>query len=651
MRKLLFGLLLFQVIQLYSQQKEIKFGDISQDEISMTSYEKDKDAKAVVLYDKGNSHFYDNDGGFDIRFTRHKRVKIFDKSAEEHTEVTIPYYKDGFGKTEVVKDIMATTYNYENGSVEFVKLDMDNVYDEQLSEKYYQKKFVFPDVQNGAILELQYTLETPFHFNLPDWTFQNSIPTVYSAYEVGMIPFYEYVYIANGISEFDVQKAEAKMERRSWSIVEFQDMVYTYALNDVPAFEEQPYIASANDYIAKIDFQLAKVNRPDGSKKNFISTWEALNLELLKHKRFGLYIKGSKKFAKKILEEKLIINDLNESERAKKIIHYVKTNFAWNGRNSKYASQTPKEFQTKKTGNAADINLFMIALLNESDIAAHPMILSTREHGRLLSDYPFDHFTNYVLAHVNIGLGILADGTEELLPYNRIPTRCLNYIALVVNKDKVAFWVSLENNTVSLEKKAIFLSLNEESFDVKTKVSVQSTEYESYAYRSKFNNDTIKIKKYYTNKIGSINKIKTINYMKKLSNPYNMFMVGNWETEKLGNNIVMKPFLNLPMTANKLDQKTRTYPVDFVYLWNDEFESILDIPASFTITSLPEPYAVDNDLVEIYLNYTFENNILNSKGYYKFKKAWYAPNEYPQIKDYFDQIVKRFNQEVLIDIK
>lgn len=95
--------------QLFSQKVVKEFGVISLDEIKMNSYEKDKEAKAVVLYDKGKSIFYDTKGGYDIRFTRHKRIKIFDNSESQYAEVSIPYYVDGFGKTEVVKSIKAVS--------------------------------------------------------------------------------------------------------------------------------------------------------------------------------------------------------------------------------------------------------------------------------------------------------------------------------------------------------------------------------------------------------------------------------------------------------------------------------------------------------------------------------------------------------------
>ena len=162
----------------YSQKLEIEFGKISQQEIEMKSYEKDKEAKAVVLFDKGSSVFFESENGYDIRFTRHKRIKLFDKSESQCTKVSIPYYVDGYGKTETVKSIEAYTYNITDGRLSQKKIDPSAIYEERINEQWYNKKFVFPDAQDGAIIEYRYVLETPYHFNLTDRTFQDKITTL-----------------------------------------------------------------------------------------------------------------------------------------------------------------------------------------------------------------------------------------------------------------------------------------------------------------------------------------------------------------------------------------------------------------------------------------------------------------------------------------
>lgn len=662
MKVLLITLSLFIGTQALSQKKEIEFGKMSNQELELASYDKDKEAKAVILYDKGKSIFFDTQKGYDIRFTRHKRIKIFDKSESQHAEISIPYYVDGYGRTEIVKSIEAITYNYENGRQIQKKLDPSTIYEEQINERWFNKKFVFPDVQNGSVLEFKYVLETPFHFNLPDWTFQDKIPTIYSEYEASMIPFYEYVFRAQGVSKFDYQTSVIAKQKRSWGNVtesygqkvgngvEFQDYVHTYVLEDVPAFKDESYISSVNDYIIKMDFQLAKFHSPKGNTTDVISTWPALNKSLLKHEDFGKYLKKGSKQARKIFKEELDISGLDENRKAIKIIEYVKNSYEWNGDNSKYASQSIKDFMKKKTGNSADINLFLIALLNEANIEAEPLILSSRNHGKMHADYPFDHFTNYVIALVKTRTAFLADGTENLLPFNMLPSRCLNEMGLVVNEADEPQWIRLGNNRSTLQKQVIMLDIDSLTLDAKTMVSIQSTEYDSYLNRKRFGDDTLKIREYFSEKIGSIEMTRTKGY-ENPSSPYAMNFLANFETEKIDKSIIVRPFLHLPLSTNHLTQKERNYPVDFVHPWEEQFESVLNVPDNYTLASLPEPFKVDNELAEINLDYHFSNGALIAKGNYKFKKAVYAANEYPQVKGYFDEIVKRFNQPVLLELK
>ncbi len=394
---------------------------------------------------------------------------------------------------------------------------------------------------------------------------------------------------------------------------------------------------------------MARFHSPQGATSDIISTWAELNESLLKHDDFGKYIKNGSRFAKEIIEEDLELAGLDDKEKAKKIIEYVKNSFEWNGYYSKYASQSAKDFINTKNGNVADINLFLIALLSEANIEVQPLILSTRNHGKIPSDYPFDSFTNYVIALVNTNSPFMADGTEDLLPFDRLPPRCINEKGIIVTKEDEPQWISMKSNILSLERKVIMLTIDPLTLDAKTNVSIQSTQYDSFSNRESFRDDTLKIKEYYSDKIGAINRTTTIGY-KNTSLPYSINFEGSYETEKLGENIVLNPFLNLPLSVNNLTQKVRSYPVDFVYPWDEQFEATMVIPDGFTLTTLPESYKMDDDLAEINLDYTFSGVTLTAIGNYRFKKAIYVATEYSKIKYYLDQIVKHFNQSIVLEI-
>ena len=94
---------------------KVKFGKLSDEEIKMTKYDKDPDAPAVILFDKGES-----DAGYG--FTRHIRIKIFKKSAYEYANILIEYNKNDF-----VKGLKGACYNIEDGKVVAFQQHTDTV--------------------------------------------------------------------------------------------------------------------------------------------------------------------------------------------------------------------------------------------------------------------------------------------------------------------------------------------------------------------------------------------------------------------------------------------------------------------------------------------------------------------------------------------
>lgn len=651
MRYLLFFILaIFMAIHpAFAQEYSKKWGKISQKEADLKVYEKDPEAEAVVLFDIGESVFIDTENGYDIQFTRTKRIKILNRSGIEHAEITLPYYVDGYGKTERYRTIEAFSYNIEDGRLVKTPLDESTIYEEIISDRWKAKKFVVPNVKEGTIIEYRSVLQTPFHFNLPDWVFQDVIPTVYSKYTVKMIPFYEYVFLVQGISRFSYQNSEAeKGVGRRYRSFEFQNLVHTYVLENVPAFKDEAYMTSVKDYLIKMDFQLAKFNNPSGGSNEIMSTWEDLNKSLIKHVNFGKYIKKSAKIAEKLLEEELVLGDLDEANKVKEIVNYVKSTFSWNGYNSKYASKTPKELSSQKTGNAADINLFLIALLEAAGLHVQPVIISTRNHGKISADYPFSHFFNYVIPIIKIDdKSFLSDGTDPFIAYNRIPARCINEKGLVVDDEQI-YWVNLFTNIKSINHKNIEQKIDPESLTAQTRVTNQTTEFESSRYKSTYNNDTTKIKNHLLeNGFDALNKIKTINF-ENPSKPYIVAYEGEIKIENIDDKIIISPFLKFPLQENKLTQKSRSFPVDFIYPKSETFKSIITLPENYQVADLPKRFEMKNGLAEIKLIYSVHDNIVTVEGEYYLKRAVYRANEYARIKSYLNAIVKKFNQELVL---
>lgn len=643
-------LFVFTWWSIHGQNFSREFGKISKDEIELKKYSQDKDAEALVLFDMAKSYFVNMDGPFEVIFERTTRIKILSEAGIKWAEVEIPFYQEG-GIYEKVYDIKAFAYNNENGVIKKTEFDLSNAFNEKVNSHWNVKKMAIPNVKEGTIIEYQYKINSQYLFNLRDWEFQWRIPVLYSEYEVRMIPFYEYTFLLQGANKFDSQSSYVETgSSRQFGSITYQNMVHKYVMKDLPAFNNEEFITSINDYIIKLDFQLAKIHYPNGAKVEVITTWEKMNRELLKHGDFGKYIEKSEKLASDLLKQESL-EFQNENDKFDFVIDYVKGNYSWNKNYGKYASKSPKKLVEEKYGNCADLNLFTIGLLNAMGIEAKPVLLSTRDNGKIKFDYPFAHFFNYVVILANVdGVEVLTDATDILGLNNRIPSRCINDRGLIIQKEKIE-WVKLECLFPSEVKTDMQIEFNENAL-VNSRVSKSATEYDASYFRNHYsdNIETI-IKNVETIDFDIIDTTVTVYNQLNKERPYILTYQQTSKQEIVNDKIYLAPFLNEPISDNPLKQNDRTYPIDMTYPKRRTFNSTIEIPEDYQVEYMPADYKINNQLFELsYSTSTVDNRIIVSYDYY-FKNSVYASTDFSKVKFYFNEIVKKGNERIVLTKK
>jgi hypothetical protein len=233
---LLCSLLLLVPVLTYAQKKDVpelkvKFGKISEEEIAMKQYDKDPDAAAVILFDKG----YVSWGNYD-NYERHIRIKIFKKEAYNRGDFRIMYSKKA---NESIMGLKASCYNMENGKLVETKATNDNIIDEELIRTVDVKKITIPGVKEGSIIELKYTLSNP---SIDDWYFQDNIPTIWSEYEVLIPEYYVFSKIGQGFTPYAVNETNSKSETRTGTDFTYNVNCYRWVQKDVPAFKSEKFM-------------------------------------------------------------------------------------------------------------------------------------------------------------------------------------------------------------------------------------------------------------------------------------------------------------------------------------------------------------------------------------------------------------------------
>lgn len=648
MKKQFFLMCFIGLVQLAVAQNYVhEFGKYSNEEFQLQRYDKDPSAEAVVLYDIGSSEFIQTDNGLEIYFERRTKIKILSKAGLKWAQISIPYYESD-NKYEEISDLKGNTYNFENGVIRSTALNPKNAYIEKYNEHWNEKKFAMPDVKEGSVIEVAYKIKSPYIFNFRNWDFQSKIPVIYSEYTTKMVPFYEYQYILQGASKFDEFKSyvDTGLSKR-FANVTYQDMVYFYVMKDLPAFRDETFITSPNDYMVKLNFQLSAIHRPTGSTETIMSTWPKLSAEMIDDENFGKYLKSCKKKGKEITDTMHLASKTN-IDKIKLIDHFVKSKFNWNGISDKYASKSVKDFMVSKTGNCTDINLFLTGMLNAAGIEAYPVILSTRGHGKIKSDYPFLHFFNYVVVLANIdSVSVLLDATDPFSNFTEIPPRCINDKGLIIEKNKEE-WVSLKSNPVSSILYDFNMHLTNNKDSVTQNCKIITTRYEALDYRNRY---TFSYKKLKENLLGnnalSTDTIKAID-LYRIENPFEIDFNYKTSLEKIEDKIVVAPFSDYIITENPLKQSYRNYPVDFTYKKLYKYQSTIEIPKGYKLLSVPENLILNNKMIRIiYVTDILDNGSVKVIGTYEFMKDEFAPIEYLELKNYFSKIIDKFNEKVV----
>ncbi|NME66638.1 DUF3857 domain-containing protein [Flammeovirga aprica] len=632
-----------------AQKLSTEFGEITMADLNYQS--KDKKAEAVILFDVGEVSFNQaRHGGFKAHFKRTTRIKVLKEEGLDRANVEVLLYNSNQGDREEVEKIEAKVYNMKDGKPTIIQFDKKKVYHEKVNEFYTKCKFTLPQVSIGSVIEYRYTLVTPFFSKLPKWAFQDRIPTVHSEFDLKVIPYYEYRFIAQNIKSFTSQNSKKLKGDLSYNGQKYQEMLYNFVMKDVPAFRDESYITSIQDYLMKIDFQLAKIYLPStGSSREYVTTWEKYGKDLNKGEYFGKHIAKVKKQSKSIFEDNPDLLVGSDVEKTKKIVEYVKNNYIWNEYYGKKTSKTLKEFLESKSGASGDINLFLIGLLQGAGLKAYPLILSSRHNGKITSDYPFNHYFNYVIAYTDVGTGrILSDATTPLLGFNELPIRCINDKGRLI-KEKENQWVSVYNHVSSYDKTEINITFSEDLSTSKTSIMKSLNGMTAFKYKVEYKDSEKKLKNYFKKQgLENIENVRTRSF-EKTNKPYFLAVESENTTENLMGKVIIRPFYRFPIATNPFTEESRNYDIDFIFTESNSFLSKVTVPEGYKVLELPKETVVDNPVIKINFTTKQEGNQVIFDYSYFFKRAKYTPKDYLEVKKAFAVLVDQLDVQLVLE--
>ncbi|HQW43087.1 MAG: DUF3857 domain-containing protein [Chitinophagaceae bacterium] len=666
-RSFFFCILFFLTAATTSAQDKlkIKFGSVTADDFKTTVYPIDSNATAIIVADIGSTEIIGNTkGSFSLLFNNYRRAHILNKNGYNIGDVQISLYTNGESEEEL-ENLKAVTYNLENGKVVQTKLEIKSaVFKDKVSKNLVVKKFTFPNIKAGSIIEYEYKIKSDFIFNLQPWDFQGEFPRLWSEYNFAMPSFYNYVTLSQGYHPFAIKTSSTS--RSSFNMadirgsgaterVDFNANVvdYRWVMKDVPSLKEESYTSTLRNHISRIEFQLASIGEPF-TPRQVMSSWKMAAKDLLEDEDFGEQLSKDNGWLNEVMPLALR-GATNVLAKAKNIYEWVRDNFTCTNYNRKYLEQPLKNVLKNRNGNVAEINLLMTAMLRKANIQADPVILSTRSHGYTHSAYPLMDRYNYVICRTEAeSKEFFLDACEPGMGFGKLDYKCYNGSSRIINS--MAEEIYLNASSLKEVTNTIVFVINDEqgnsigSFQ-QTPGYLESSRFRKLAKEkgkeqvfSEFQKAAGEDIKVSNTKIDSL-----FNYDEPVKVSFDIDFINNKEDI-----IYFNPMLGEGFKENPFKSAERFYPVEMPYTMDETYNLQMEVPTGYVVDELPKGAVVKFNEAE---DAIFEYRLSLSDGNISFrsrlviKKAYFLPEEYEVLREFFALIVKKQSEQIVFKKK
>jgi hypothetical protein len=526
----------------------------------------------------------------------------------------------------------------ENGNVVVSPVDKQNIYHRKINKKIKETAFAFPQVKAGSIVEYSYKLNTntdmisanvmAFVFGIDPiettWQFENVIP-VYRAdfFYNGPISA---IYL-QGLHQEKVKFEEGK--ELHWFV------------QDVPAFRSEPRAPERNELIGKLYIDLSD------------KTWSQMGLVFNQLQQYGLTGRDS-------LLVKMLAAQFNAiSDPQAKIdstVKYVKRTIKWNGEFDAIPERDLADVFEARAGSSSEINLIINSILSKANVKSHPVLISTKRHGKVSPTHPrARQFNSVVTCVVGDQTYKLIDGTDRNLPVNLIPAECLNGEGLLVDgKNSRLIQLKMPRSRKSL---SAILSLNEKYEPEKSQMDISLWGLPASYERQRFD---------------SVGKQK---YIQMLTKDYPLMagevllsgVKGGEETFKIssqiqarelftfsGELIYVNPFnIDRMEGSNFLNSESRRFPIELESPIEETFIYKIELPKTSEVIEIPKPaaYSLLNNSARFSFSTSQQGNTLFISSQLFFTRTLFGAEEYTKLKEFYHLISNKLSEPIILKKK
>jgi len=543
------------------------------------------------------------------------------------------------------------------------------------------RRFTLPDVRAGSVVEYAYTVTSDFLVNLQDWTFQGPYPVRWSEYRAAIPEYFDYKMLMQGYVPLEVSTHEessgqytvhteggftesgggfrggAVREAATNDVLTGRVTNYRWAMKNVPVLREEPFMTTTDDYVARLDFELAGERMPGQAYQPVLNSWEKINADLLADDDFGQQL-GRGSFLKEPMQA-LAAKHPDPAQRAAAVRRAVLAAVRYNGTNRFMTTGSLRKAYDAHSGTSADVNLLLLAALRAAGLPAQPVLLSTRDHGRVDQTCPLLTKFNYVVALVPLADGqeLLVDATDPSLPCGTLPERCLSQTGRLIMPGATASrWVDLRPSQRHVHFQQVQLVLDAQG----ALTGKVHEEYGGYA-GADARDELAKLgEKKYLAEIGRQHTAWTVPRAavarrEELEQPLALdyaFTQAADDNAAAGT-LYLGPLREFTSGQNPFRHENRQYPVDFGAPQEEMTLVTLTLPAGYELAEMPKNAVIDlpDNGGRFTYNVAAVGPAVQLTSRLTLRKPVYGAEEYGNLREFYRLMLEKQAEKLVIKKK
>ena len=666
MKRLLLCLLICFTTNIFSQ--DYKFGKVSKEELEEQFYPLDSTAEAAYLYRKKTiSYNFDGEEGWTLVTNVHERIKVYNKKGFSYANKKIRLYNTGGHKEKVSKIKGYTYYLDSKGKKQKTKLSKKNIFEEVKNKNNTYKKITMPGIKNGVVIDLTYQITSPFYRNIDEIQIQESIPVKKIDITVKIPEYLVFKKHQKGFHSIKINRV-SKNRRINYSYrqrdgsfrsarttkhnetVDLVEKIILINEKNIPALRKQAFVSDVENYRTKLLFELSLTKFPNETVEYISTTWEDVSKKIFQSTNFGSQLEKASYFKNDLAP--ILAKTKSNNEKINTIFQFVKSKVKWNGNYGKYSDNGVRKAYKEGSGNVADINLMLTAMLRFGGLNANPVLVSSKNNGIPL--FPTREGYNYVVSSVTFpdNSYVLLDASEIYSVPNVLPVRALNWKGRMIYKDGKSEELYLVPKKHSAETNFLNVKITDD-LTVEGMLKSTYTNHLAMAYRKK--NNILKEEDVISNLeekyAVEIENFRLSNQL-KLGKPIGQLIKFTSEDllEEINGKLYITPMLFLAKKENPFKAENRNFPIDFVLPWKEKENVTIQIPNGYKVESIPAPLAIgiSENLGVFKYQITNVGNKIKVVSIFQINTAVISSAYYLELKDFYKKVVEKQIEKIVL---